>query len=486
MNLASCRDHEAAVTKRVLLSLAVSLLTLNLASSLAGPSSIRSDDRDSPPGPGGRGAADVQARPFEIQGHRGAKGLAPENSIAAFEKAIALGVDTLEMDAQSTSDRVLVVYHDQKIDGARCRGSGSKLFKDLTLEEVKAIRCKEGVAIPTLEEVLRLAHAAPYPVRANVEIKMKNPSHGIPVGEFAALLVDVIDATGMRGRVLVQSFEAEALRSMRRIAPDIPRAVLVRNRESYLEMVQDTTASVLLPRSNRLKQEDVEAFHDLGVAVIPWVVDDPKEMQRLRSWGVDGIITNRPDVAIEFRGRPARGSTEAETTPPPPTPWPPPADAPTSSSAPPAQIATERAPRAYNISGVRKVAVYYFTSGDNVDTFLTSLFLERFRKQGAPHELIDPYQLGRQPTRDGKPFHPAEMLDALFEEADQHSAQAIIIGVGRWYGSGFRLEARLIEIREGKVLWQATGSSGMSISGPSAKREVVRKVLRSYPGIKKR
>ncbi len=105
MNRASCRDHEAAVTRRVLLSLAVSLLTLTLAPSLAGPNSIRSDE----------------ARPFEIQGHRGAKGLAPENSIAAFEKAIALGVDTLEMDAQSTSDRVLVVYHDQKIDRARCR-----------------------------------------------------------------------------------------------------------------------------------------------------------------------------------------------------------------------------------------------------------------------------------------------------------------------------------------------------------------------------
>ncbi len=106
MNLASCRDHEGAVTKRVLLSLAVSLLTLNFAPSLAGPNLIRSDHRDSPPGPEGRGSVDGQARPFEIQGHRGARGLAPENSIAAFEKAIALGVDTLEMDAQSTSDRV--------------------------------------------------------------------------------------------------------------------------------------------------------------------------------------------------------------------------------------------------------------------------------------------------------------------------------------------------------------------------------------------
>ncbi|MCZ6726468.1 MAG: glycerophosphodiester phosphodiesterase family protein, partial [Acidobacteria bacterium] len=141
MNLASCRDPEDAVTKRVLLSVAVSLLTLNFAPGLAHPSSIQADDPEGPPGPGGLESADVQARPFEIQGHRGAKGLAPEHSIEAFEKAIALGVDTLEMDAQSTSDRVLVVHHGQKIDAAKCRradggASGSKLLKDLTLEEV--------------------------------------------------------------------------------------------------------------------------------------------------------------------------------------------------------------------------------------------------------------------------------------------------------------------------------------------------------------
>ncbi len=316
---------------------------------------------------------------------------------------------------------------------------------------------------------------------------MQKRSRGIPVGEFAALLVDAIDATGMRGRVLVQSFDAEALRSMRRIAPDIPRAVLASNRGSYLAMVEDTTASVLLPRRDRLHREDVEALHARGVAVIPWVVDDPEEMQRLRSWGVDGIITNRPDLALEFRDGSVRASADAEASPPPRTPWPPPAP-PTPRSEPPAQITAEGATVAYDISEVRKVAVYYFTSGDNTDTFLTSLFLKQFRKRRKPHELIDPYQLAVQPQRDGEPFHPAGMLDALFEEASQHSAQAIIVGVGKWYMNrrAFRLEVRLIEIREGKVLWQATGASGLAISGPSAKREVVRKTLRSYPGSRKR
>ena len=468
--------------------LAVALLLWPLAPSLAGSSPIDTDKRDDPAGPAG--PASSQPRPFEIQGHRGAGGLAPENSRSAFEMGIALGVDTLEIDAQSTSDRVLVVYHDQKIDGARCRRADgaalrSKLLVELTLEEVRAIRCAEGAAIPTLEEVLDIARAAPYPVRANVEIKMQNRSRGIAVGEFAALLVDVIDASGMRGRVLVQSFDAESLRAMRRIAPDIPRAVIARDRGTYIAVVEDTTASALLPRRDRFVRADVDALHARGVAVIPWVVDDPEEIRRFRSWGVDGVITNRPDIALEIRDGVARRLSDAETSPPPPTPWPPPL--PTSAGEPPAPISQGVVPRAYGVSEVRKVAVYYFTSEGKTDTYLTSLFLEELRPRHV-HELIDPYQLADQP-RDGSPYHPAGMLDALFREAGEHSAQAIIVGVGRWYGRagrGFRLEVRLIEVRGGKVLWQATGASGRALSGPSAKREVVREVLRSYPGIRKR
>jgi len=80
------------------------------------------------------------------------------------------------------------------------------------------------------------------------------------------------------------------------------------------------------------------------------------------------------------------------------------------------------------------------------------------------------------------------MLTELSEEAASLGAQAIIIGVGKWYGRGvrgFRLEARLIDVRDGQVLWSATAASGRSASGPAAKREVVRKVLESYPGLVK-
>lgn len=436
--------------------------------------------------PGDRGS-------FEIQGHRGARGLAPENSIPGFEKAIQLGVDTLEMDVQATADRVLVVYHDQEIDTSRCRRADgtrlrSRLFKDLLADEVRAVKCAEDAGIPTLEEVLQLARSAPYPVRANVEIKRQDPARGLPPGEFAALLVEVIDQAEMRGRVLVQSFDAEALQAMRRLAPEIPRAAIARDRGSFA-LSDAAGASVLLPRLDTLRREDVDGFHARGIAVIPWVVNEPEEMRRMMAWGVDGIITDLPDVALGIRDGSRPKSASAAPPDPaavPPTPWPPPAAPGAAPAAPPAAV--DEPVRPYELKDVRAVAVSFFTSGGNVDTFLTSLFLEEYGKRNGPHGFLDPHQFTLQPE-DGAPFHPGGMLPQLFEEAARHGAQAIVIGAGKWYEGpgirGFRLEARLIEVRGGRVLWTATGSSGMSMSGPSAKREVVKKVLKSYPGLER-
>jgi len=467
------------------------LAAVLLATALSSGPPVLAHGSENPSDPPSVGAGD--RRPFEIQGHRGARGLAPENSIPAFSKAIELGTDTLEMDVQATADRVLVIYHDQEIDTSRCKrrdGSrlSSRLFKDLPAEEVRAVECDDGAGIPTLEEVLRLAHAASYAVRANVEIKRQDPERGIPPDEFAALLVEVIDQTQMRGRVLVQSFDAEALQAMRKLAPEIPRAALARDRGSFA-LADAAGASVLLPRLDTLRREDVAAFHARGIAVIPWVVTDAEDVRRMMAWGVDGVITDRPDVALDLRDGPRRSSASVappDAAPPPPTPWPPPAAVGATPAVPPAAVDPTRP---YDLKEVRTVAATFFTSGDNVDTFLTSLFLEAYGKHNGPHDILDPYELPFQ-SQDGAPFHPGSMLPQLFEEAARRGAQAVLIGAGKWYKGpgirGFRIEVRLIEVRAGRVLWTATASSGMATSGPSAKREVVKKVLKTYPGLEKK
>jgi len=328
------------------------------------------------------GATAIEARPFEIQGHRGAGALAPENSMAAFEKAIELGVDTLEMDVQATGDRVLVVYHDQQVDTSRCRRTDgaplrTRLFKNLLAEEVRALACEEGARIPTLEDVLRVARAAPYAVRVNVEIKRQDPERGISPEEFAALLVDVLDRADMRGRALVQSFDVEALQAMRSLAPEIPRAAIARDRTALDALADAAGASAVLPRLDVLRREDVAAFQARGVAVIPWVVNEPEAMRRMKEWGVDGIITDRPDVALGIRDGERRLASAA-----PPTPWPPPpARAAGSTAAPAPAPAPAPAEPSVETRAVSTVAVPYFTSGGNVDTFLTTLFLEEYDKE---------------------------------------------------------------------------------------------------------
>jgi glycerophosphoryl diester phosphodiesterase len=262
--------------------------------------------------------ASAPAEGLDVQGHRGARGLRPENTLPAFEKALELGVTTLELDLQVTADRRLIVRHEPRPERKLCRLEGGgppprTPFLDLRLEELEGIDCGSkkdsgypeqlpvpGAHIPTLEEVFELARSAPYPVRLNVEIKIRGPSESVPVREFAGLVVEAIRGSELEGRVMVQSFEAEALRAVGERAPEIPLAMLVRKRASYGRLLEQSGAEVLSPKAAGLRREDVETFQARGIRVIPWTVNEKKEMRRLLEWGVDGIITDYPDRLLEL------------------------------------------------------------------------------------------------------------------------------------------------------------------------------------------
>jgi glycerophosphoryl diester phosphodiesterase len=406
------------------------------------------------------------ASPLEVQAHRGGAALRPENSLAAFREAIALGVDVLEMDLQLTRDGVLVVRHDVRLDGPDCLAPPSRAVTGPRITEMESsalegVRC-HGEPVPRFEDVLALVTETDAPVGLNVELKLKGVDAEALRPQLAWRTLAALERSGLADRAMIQSFDAEVLALVKSLRPEQSTGVLARDPDDYFERLERSGADALLPRADRLTAAAVAACRERGVRVIAWTVDDPGVVDRLADWGVDGVITDRPDRVLAHLGRQAapRGAAEARV-----------------------ESAAPVAP-AFALRDVRLAAVVPFTSRGRVDTFCTSLFQEAAREMkrtGFPR-LIDLYELPVT-IADGKPFQPRAALPRLLAAARDAGAEAIVVGEGNWYGpfgNRWRMELRLIEVNEGRVLWTTTGKSGPSISGPSAKREVVRECLRDF------
>lgn len=244
----------------------------------------------------------------------------PENSLPAFEKALALRVSTLELDLQVTKDRVLVVHHDPGLDPKRCvyddgGAVPGTLIEHLNYEDLARIDCGRradrrfprrqavfGARIPRLEQVLVLARDADYPVHLSIELKWQARKDGISVEELAELLVALIKRYNLERRTTVQSFHAPALKAISRLDPAIARAILVRKPKDYDRLVELSAATILSPRYDRMRRADVERFHRMSIPVIPWTVNEVVDMCRMIAWGVDGLITDYPDRALRLVG----------------------------------------------------------------------------------------------------------------------------------------------------------------------------------------
>lgn len=271
-------------------------------------------------GPGTPTPTPPGAKPkLEVQGHRGCRGLRPENTMAGFQEAVRLGVDVLELDLAMSKDGVLVVVHDPVINRKICTGGDglpAQLFKDLTWAEIQKLDCGAlknskypdqqpvpGQRIPRLEQVLDLLLAHPGPLRVNIEIKTFPDRRGDTrtPADFAAALVKVVRGKGLQKRAVVQSFDAAALQQVRKLAPELTLAALADRRKDFEPMLEATGARILSPRYTELRAADIAAYQSRGVRVIPWTVNRVEDMRRLMGWGVDGIITDRPDRLVPLR-----------------------------------------------------------------------------------------------------------------------------------------------------------------------------------------
>jgi glycerophosphoryl diester phosphodiesterase len=249
--------------------------------------------------------------------HQGGDGLWPSNTLFAFEHAAALGVDVLEMDIHMTKDGALVVSHDETVDRLT---DGEGLIKEKPLAEVQGFDAAydwsplddgaeypyrgQGITIPTLESVFER-----FPeYRMNIEIKQAEPSIAQP-------FCDLIRKHGMENRVLVASFNDEALVEFRETCPEVATSgsrgqikPFVYLHLAFLgRLYPPNFSAVQVPIENSgitiLKSRFVNVAHARGLWVDAWTIDDPAEMRMLIDIGVDGIITDRPDLLMEVLGR---------------------------------------------------------------------------------------------------------------------------------------------------------------------------------------
>lgn len=288
------------------------------------------------------------ANGFDAQGHRGARGLMPENTLASFALALSIGVDTIELDVGATRDGVIVVTHNPRLEPVSTRNENGEwlsgtgpAIRTLTLNELQKYdvgRLKpatqyqrrfpdqvavDGTNIPTLEEVLVLIGCSRNErVRLNIETKLKpfEPELYLDPMEFVSALLKVIGKHGFLDRVTIQSFDWRTLQETQHQAPKIPTSYLTAQQpwqdniligesgpspwtagfdidsfEGTPELVKAAGGRIWSPYYRELSLRDLQRAHAIGLKVKVWTVNDVKSMEALINMGVDGIITDYPD-----------------------------------------------------------------------------------------------------------------------------------------------------------------------------------------------
>lgn len=284
---------------------------------------------------------------FDVQGHRGARGLLPENTLPAFTFADDLGVSTLEMDTKVTADGVLVVTHDSTLNPDLVRDAAGQwvpegiALNSLTLDQVRELdvgrlrpgsayaqrfpdqKALDGTRIPTLRQVLDTFRDR-SDIRFNIETKIEpdSPQRSPAPADFARLLVEELRSAGVDHRSTIQSFDWRTLREVQRIAPEITTVALTEADTALLvdgrwtaglrlgdhggsvpALVAASGADVWSPDFDMLTLQSVRDAHDLGLAVVPWTVNEQADLEAMVDLGVDGVISDYPDRALAAAGR---------------------------------------------------------------------------------------------------------------------------------------------------------------------------------------
>lgn len=234
--------------------------------------------------------ATLHLRPrIKVIAHRGASGHALENSLPAFQKAVDMGADMMELDVWQLRDGTIAVFHDAEL--RRLTDTIGRI-EDFSLAELNQVMLGGAYKIPRLRDVLVLADKQ---IRINVELKGSNTARGT-----YTLLREFIDHHGWKLEDFqISSFRHDELRRMRELDPDIEIAILPSGDPlDALPVAREVGAAAINANYGGLTPESVNALHAAGLKVNAWTVNEKEDMRRLRALGVDGFITNFPDRAM--------------------------------------------------------------------------------------------------------------------------------------------------------------------------------------------
>jgi glycerophosphoryl diester phosphodiesterase len=248
-----------------------------------------------------------------VHGHRGARAVRPENTLPAFEYAIAVGVDVLELDMAVTKDNVIVVSHDPRLHEPMCTGPRNDVpIRELSIAEVRQYDCGArknplfpkqltvpGTHMPTLDDVFALASRGRFDFNIETKIFAKYPELTPSPEEFAKLVLNRIRAHKLERRVILQSFDYRTLHAMKKLAPEIRLSALFEGEpRSFVKTAQEAQATIVSPRYNLVTKEEVAAAHKAKLQVVPWTPNTPSEWDKLIAADVDAIISDDPAELI--------------------------------------------------------------------------------------------------------------------------------------------------------------------------------------------
>lgn len=281
---------------------------------------------------GNTAASQKKLPTFDVQGHRGARGLIPENTIPAFLLAMDAGVTTIEMDLAVTKDKKIIISHEPWMSSEICTDSsggtitaaqemGFNIF-EMTYEQVEQFDCgskgnprfpeqqRMATFKPLLTDVIKavedhIKNVTHFEVDYNIEIKSSkdwdNKFHPSPA-EFSDMVYDLLDQYLPMERVNIQSFDFRILKYWHEKYPHIRLAALVEDQrpvEAHLNEL-GFEPPIYSPYYKLLTRKKVEYLHEKKIKVVPWTVNEVGEMLALKGMGVDGFITDYPDRAKQF------------------------------------------------------------------------------------------------------------------------------------------------------------------------------------------